>query len=207
MKRGILFFFNMGNITLAARIAIIPLAWTLTRFLPPAFFVSLTLLIISLIIAIIPAPSDKSMIRAIANFREEVKRQMSYECEIRDPEKFIILHGFRKAGNMKLRRRVRSEMVYPFPTSFLFAERGNKKFLMIAKKSLLKSEPIDYEMICLHEPGEAGAFRMTVQIDPQVEEMVELTLYTKHAPYGITILAENDYHYRDFVNAIQCVVE
>ena len=76
MKRGILFFFNMGNITLAARIAIIPLAWTLTRFLPPAFFVSLTLLIISLIIAIIPAPSDKSMIRAIANFREEVKRQM-----------------------------------------------------------------------------------------------------------------------------------
>ena len=131
MKRGILFFFNMGNITLAARIAIIPLAWTLTRFLPPAFFVSLTLLIISLIIAIIPAPSDKSMIRAIANFREEVKRQMSYECEIRDPEKFIILHGFRKAGNMKLRRRVRSEMVYPFPTSFLFAERGNKKFLLL----------------------------------------------------------------------------
>ena len=37
MKLGILFFFNMGNITLAARIAIIPLAWTLTRFLPPAF--------------------------------------------------------------------------------------------------------------------------------------------------------------------------
>jgi hypothetical protein len=206
MKRGILFFFNMGNITLAARIAIIPLAWTLTRFLPPAFFVSLTLLIISLIIAMIPAPSDKSMLRVIANFREEVKRNMSYECEIRDPEKFIILHGFRKAGNMRLRRQVKREVVYPFPTSFLFAERGNKKFLMIAKKSLLKSEPIDYEMSCLHEAVEAEAFRMTVQIDPQVEEVVELTLYTKHAPYGITIVAENDYHFRDFVNAIQSVV-
>ena len=206
MKLGILFFFNMGNITLAARIAIIPLAWTLTRFLPPAFFVSLTLLIISLIIAMIPAPSDKSMLRVIANFREEVKRNMSYECEIRNPEKFIILHGFRKSGNMRLRRQVKREVVYPFPTSFLFAERGNKKFLMIAKKSLLKSEPIDYEMICLHEAAEAEAFRMTVQIDPQVEEVVELTHYTKHAPYGITIVAENNYHFRDFVNAIQSVV-
>ena len=167
---------------------------------------SLTLLIISLIIAMIPAPSDKSMLHVIANFREEVKRNMSYECEIRNPEKFIILHGFRKAGNMRLRRQVKREVVYPFPTSFLFAERGNKKFLMIAKKSLLKSEPIDYEMICLHEAVEAEAFRMTVQIDPQVEEVVELTLYTKHAPYGITIVAENNYHFRDFVNAIQSVV-
>ena len=107
---------------------------------------------------------------------------------------------------MRLRRQVKSKAIYPFPTSFLFAERGNKKFLMIAKKSLLKSEPIDSEMICLHEPGEAGVFRITVQIDPQVEDVVELTLYTKHAPYGITIFAENNYHFRDFVNAIQSVV-
>ena len=207
MKRGILFFYNMGNITLGARIAIIPLAWMLARSVPSTFFGILALLINSLFMAMIPAPSDKSMMRVVANFREEVKRQMSDESEIRDTEKFIILHGYRKAGNMRLRRRVGRDMVYPFPTSFLFAERGNKKFLMIAKKSLLKPSPVDYEMIRLHEPEEAESFSVTVQTDPQDEEVVELTLYTKHAPYGITIFAKNDYHYRDFVKAIQSAVK
>ena len=207
MKRGILFFYNMGNITLGARIAIIPLAWMLARSVPSTFFGILALLINSLFMAMIPAPSDKSMMRVVANFREEVKRQMSDESEIRDTEKFIILHGYRKAGNMRLRRRVGRDMVYPFPTSFLFAERGNKKILMIAKKSLLKPSPVDYEMIRLHESEEAESFSVTVQTDPQDEEVVELTLYTKHAPYGITIFAKNDYHYRDFVKAIQSAVK
>jgi hypothetical protein len=205
MKRGILFFYNMGKITTVARISIIPLAWTLTRFVPPAFWVSLTLLVISLIVATIPAPSDQAMMRVIATFREEVKRQMSDESGIRNTEQFVILHGYRKGKGVKLRRRVRCDVIYPYPTGFLFAERGNQKFLMIAKKSLLKSAPIDYEMIRLHEPEEARALRVTVEVDPRAEETVELTLYTKHAPYGITVFAKNDYHYRDFVKAVQSV--
>ena len=203
MKRGILFFYNMGKITTVARIAIIPLAWTLTRFAPPAFWVSLVFFALSLITAMIPAPSDKSMMRVIEKYREESKRQMSDESEIRDAEKFIILHGYRKEGNMRLCRHVGRDVVYPFLTSFFYAERGNKKFLMIAKKSLLNAAPVDYEMIRLHEPEEAEAVRVTVQVDPQSEDVVELTLYTKHAPHGITIFAKNDYHYRDFVNAVQ----
>ncbi len=207
MKRGILFFYNMGKITTAARMAIIPLAWTLTRFVPPAFWVSLTLLVISLIVAMIPAPSDQAMMRVIAKFREEIKRQMSDESEIRNTEQFVILHGYRKVRGMKLRRRVGRDVVYPYPTGLLFAKRGNKKFLMIAKQSLLKAVPIDYEMIRLHEPEEERAFRVTLQVDPGDEEVVELTLYTKRAPHGITVLAKNDYHYRDFLNAIQGAVK
>lgn len=207
MKRGFLFFYNMGNITLAARIAIIPLAWTLTRFVPPAFFVSLALLIISLILAMVPSPSDKSMMRAVSNFHEEVKQQMIEESGIRNPERFIILHGYLKAGNMKLRRRVGRDVVYPFPTGFLFGEHGKEKFLLVAKKSLLNASPVDYETIRLHEPEELEAFRVTAQTDPQNEEVVELTLYTKHALHGITIFAKNDYHYRDFMNAIQRAIK
>ena len=108
---------------------------------------------------------------------------------------------------MMLRRRVGRDVVYPFPTSFFYGERGNKRFLMIAKKSLLKAGPADYEMIQLHEPQEADALRVTVQVDPQSESVVELTLYTKHAPYGITVFAKNDYHYRDFVKAVQDIAK
>ena len=207
MKRGVLFFYNMGKITMAARIAIIPLAWTLTRFAPPAFFVSLWLLVLSLIVAMIPAPSDKTMMRAIEKYREEATRQMSVESNICNTECFVVLHGYRKASNMRLCRRVGRDMVYPFPASFFYAERGNKRFLMIAKKSLLNASPVDYEMICLHEPCEAEAFRVTGRVDPQSEDVVELTLYTKHAPHGITVFAKNDYRYRDFMNALQCVAK
>lgn len=203
MKRGILFFYNMGKITTAARIAIIPLAWTLTKFVPPAFFVSLCLFVLSLLVAMIPAPSDKAMMRVIEKYHEDAKRQMSEESKIRDTERFIVLHGYRKGGTMKLRRRVGRVVVYPFPTSFFYGERGNKRFLMIAKKSLLNAEPADYEMIQLHEPEEIEALRATVQVDPQSEDVVELTLYTRHAPYGITVFAKNDYHYRDFLKAVQ----
>ena len=203
MKRGILFFYNMGTITTIARIAILPLGWTLTRFAPPAFFFSLFLLGISLLVAMIPAPSDKAMMRVIERYRDEAKRQMSEESMIRDAERFIVLHGYRKGGALRLHRRVGRDVVYPFPTSFFYGERGNKRFLMIAKKSLLKAEPADYEMIHLHEPEEAEALRVTVQVDPRSEDVVELTLYTKHAPHGITIFARNDYHYRDFVKAMQ----
>ena len=203
MKRGILFFYNMGKITTAARIAIIPLGWTLTRFVPPAFFVSLCLFVLSFLVAMIPAPSDKTMMRELEKYREEAERQMSLESKICDTKRFIVLHGYRKGGTMRLRRQVGRDVVYPFPTSFFYAERGNKRFLMIAKKSLLKATPVDYEMIQLHEQEEAKAVRVTVQVDPQSEEEVDLTLYTKHAPYGITVFAKNDYHYRDFVNAVQ----
>ena len=207
MKRGILFFYNMGMITTVARIAILPLGWTLTRFAPPVFFVSLFLFVLSLIVAMIPAPSDKAMMRVLESFREEAKRQMSEESMIRDAERFIVLHGYRKGGTMMLRRRVGRDVIYPFPTSFFYGERGNKRFLMIAKKSLLKAGPADYEMIQLHEPQEADALRVTVQVDPQSESVVELTLYTKHAPYGITVFAKNDYHYRDFVKAVQDIAK
>lgn len=203
MKRGILFFYNMGNITTAARIAILPLAWTLTRFVPPAFWVSLYLLVLSLILAMIPAPSDKAMMRVIEKYREDAVRRMSEESLIRDAERFIVLHGYRECGKMRLHRRVGRDVVYPVLTSFFYGERGNKRFLMIAKKSLLNAAPVDYEMIRLHEPEEAEGLRVTVEVDPQIEEVVVLTLYTAHAPYGITVFAKNDYHYRELVNAIQ----
>ena len=203
MKHGILFFYNMGKITTAARIAILPLALTLTKFVPPAFYVSLFLFVLSFLVAMIPAPSDKAMMRAIEKYREDAERQMSAETKICNTERFIVLHGYRNEGTMRLCRHVGRDVVYPFPTSFFYAERGNKKFLMIAKKSLLNATPVDYEMIQLHESEEAEAVRVTAQVDPQSEEVVELTLYTKHAPHGITIFAKNDYHYRDFANAVQ----
>ena len=117
MKRGILFFYNMGNITLIARIALVPLIWMLTRTRPPAFFGFLALFIISLLVAMIPSPSDKSMMRAIEEFHEEAENQMRDESEIRDTKKFIVVHGYRKSGAMRLRRRVGREVVYPFPTA------------------------------------------------------------------------------------------
>ena len=207
MKRGILFFYNMGKITTAARIAIIPLAWTLTKFLPPAFYVSLGLLVLSFFMALIPAPSDKAMMCELEKYRQEAKQQMSEASKICNAERLVVLHGYRKCGSMRLRRHVGREVVYPFPTSFFYGERGNKRFLMIAQKSLLKASSVDYELIQLHEPEEAKEVRVTMEVDPQSEEVVELTLYTKHAPYGITIFVKNDYHYRDFVKAVQDVAK
>ena len=203
MKHGKLFFYNMGKITTAARIAILPLAWTLTKFVPPAYYVSWALLITSIIIAFIHAPSDKAMVRVLENHRKEVKRKMKELCEIKDDEYYVVLDGYRKNGNMKLRRHVGKEVIYPHPTTFIFAEKGNKRYLLIVKKSLLTPTPADYELIRLTDPSVTDAIRVTSNVEADNEKVVELTLYTDRAPEGITIFAKNDYHYRDFVKAMQ----
>ena len=192
----------MGKITTAARIAILPLAWTLTKFVPPAYYVSMGLLIASIIIAFIHAPSDKAMVRVLEKHRKEVKQKMKELCEIKDDEYYVILDGYRKEGRMKLCRHVGTEVIYPHPTTFIFAEKGNKRYLLIVKKSLLAPTPADYELIRLTDPSVIESIRVTSNVEAENEKVVELTLYTDRAPEGITLFAKNDYHYRDFMKAI-----
>jgi len=205
MKRGILFFYNMGTFTTIGRIALLPLIWMLTKFIPPAYYVCLVLFVISLILTVIPAPADRTMLQVIEKHREETNRQMREISGIRNEEKFVILHAYRKKGAMKLRRRVGRDVIYPHLASFVFAEHGDKKFLMIAKKSLLKATPTEYELIKLHDASELESFRVEWDPDAKSEAVAQLTLYTKNAPEGITVFAKNDYHYRDFVKAMQSV--
>ena len=207
MKRGILFFYYMGIISTVGRILLIPLIWMLTKFVPPAYYVCLVLFILSLLVAMVPAPSDKSMMHAIKKYRDEAKREMKEKTGICNEESFLLLNGYRKKGNMKLRRCVDREVIYPYPTSFVFAVHKDKKYLLIAKKSLLNAKSPEYELIKLHEESEAKAFRIEVPQEFAHEAVGELTVYTKNAPEGITVFAKNDYHYRDFLKAVQNAVK
>lgn len=206
MKRGILFFYHMGIISTVGRILLLPLIWMLTKFVPPAYYVCLVLFIFSLLVAMVPAPSDKSMMNAIRKYRDEAKREMKEKTGICNEEQFLLLNGYRKKGSMKLRRHVDREVIYPYPTSFVFAEHKDKKYLLIAKKSLLKATPTEYELIKLHDESEAEAFRIEAPKEFAHEAVGELTVYTKNAPEGIAVFAKNDYHYRDFLKAVQSVV-
>lgn len=205
MKHGKLFFYNMGKITTAARIAI-PLSFLmLLRVVPmsPAFWFFIFLMGTSFLVALIHAPSDKAMMQVLERHRAEMKVKMKELCQIKDDQYYVVLDGYRKEGSMKLCRRIGTEVVYPYPTTFIIAQKDAKRRLVIVRKSLLSPTPAEYELIDLSGPIEAEGVRVSSCVDAENDKVAEITLFTRRYPNGITVFAKNDYHYRDFVKAIQ----
>lgn len=205
MKHGKLFFYNMGNITTIARIGI-PVSVLIalrTRPMSPAFWFFIGLAVVSLFVALIHAPSDKAMMRVLEQHRTEIKIKMKELCQIKDDQYYVVLDGYRKEGSMKLSRRIGKEMVYPYPTTFIIAQKDAKRRLVIVRKSLLTPTPAEYEMIDLSDPSNAARVRVSSCVEDENDKVAEITLCTDRYPDGITVFAKNDYHYRDFIKAMQ----
>ena len=205
MKNGILFFFHMGRIATVARLAVIPCGMLILQAVPGSigFWTYVTITVIALLLALVHTPSDRAMLGTLEHFRQEAHVEMKRLCQIRDDEHYTVLEGYRKTGNMRLRRQVGTEMIYPSPITLVYAEKERKRCLVIAQKSLFTSDPPTYELFSLTSASELKMLRIEAPADQKEEKVVELTLYTKAYPNGITLFAKNDYHYREFVAGIQ----
>ena len=104
---------------------------------------------------------------------------------------------------MILRRQIGTEVIYPHPTTFIYAQKESKCCLIIFEKSLLNSSNISYEIINLNDSNSVGTIHVDSCMDDKSPKVVELMLFTEQSPNRITLYAKNDYHYRDFVGAIE----
>lgn len=196
----------MGKITTMARIAIPVCAlmlWRVVVPLSPAFWFFIVLLAAAMVVALIHAPSDKAMMQILELHRKDVAQKMKELCEIKDDQYYVVLDGYRKDGKMKLCRRVGTEVIYPYPTTFVFAQKGEKRRLLIVQKTLLAPATAEYEFWDLSDPQLARGVSVSSCVDPENDKVAEITLFTDRYPKGITVFAKNDYHHRDFVKAVQ----
>ena len=205
MKNGILFFFHMGRITTVARLAVIPCSMLILQAVPGSigFWTYVILTGIMLLLALVHTPSDRAMLGVVERFRQEVHHEMKRLCQIRDDEYYTVLEGYRKTGDMRLRRHVGTDVIYPAPITLVYAEKEQKRCLVIAQKNLLSPDPPTYELVSLTSTSELKALRVDAPADQEEEKVVELTLYTKKHPDGITVFARNDYHYREFLAGVR----
>lgn len=199
MKHGILFFLNMGKITTAARILLIPsflFIWR-TRPLSFAFYFLIVLCAVSFVLSFVPAPSDKRAQANIEKFNSEVILKMQEVCYIKNKDDIMLLKGYEKIGTMKMSRRLGKEVVYPHPVVLAFGMRKETPVLMIARRNLLKASATAYVFL---ELGDETKIAMGVENDGSIAKM---TIHTDVLAAPLCLYTESTYHLKDFQNNLQ----
>lgn len=204
MKNGLLFFFHMGQITTVARLALIPCVMLIPQAVPGSFgfWTYVTLTMIAFLLSVIHAPSDRTMLSILRVFRQDVYSEMKRLCQIRDDEYYVVLEGYQKTGSMRLQRCMENEVIYPYPITLVYAAKENKRFLVIAQKNLLSSDPPTYELIDLTSASQLANLHIEGAIFSD-DKVAEVKLYTKGHADGIILYAKNNYHYREFLAGIE----
>lgn len=203
MKHGILFFFHMGRITTIARLIVVPSFLLIWRVVPrsPAFWFLTLLSSAALLTAFIHAPSDKTMQNTLDRFFEDLKETLHNTYGFRSEENIVYLKGYQKKGHMILRRQLGSDIIYPYPTVFIYAERVHKRIILIVQKNLMKATPIKYTCIDLDKEKD-----LQIQSSSEgIDKIIEITIKCQQIPSSVTIYAKNDYHYRNFLTALSMV--
>ena len=198
MKNGILFFYNMGNLTMIARVTLIPWVFMAFRTNHESMFfpIYIALAVVSFLLCFVHAPSDKAMRYTVKRFHEDINEKLGEDYGFRRKENIVYLSGYRKRGKMRLCRRLDHDVVYPYPTVFIYAERSDKRAVIVAQKSLLKPVPAEYVYIDLDK---TERFQVTSLVEVDNDKIAMITVTCGELPEPVTIYAKNDYHYRDFL--------
>lgn len=201
MKNGFLFFLNMGRITTIARISIVPLFLCVINipFHSILYTLSCILFVLSILLSIIPAPSDKVVDKIIAGFQSDLQQRLLHCCRVKNGD-VVILRGYEKSGKMILRRQLGKNVVYPHLAAIGFCTTKNKTVLVIARKSLLSNELAKYQEI---ECNSNTRFCIETNVINNDETVIELKFSVEGTKDQIIMFAKSDYHYRDLLSAIQ----
>ena len=202
MKFGTLFFFHMGRITMGARIALLPLIY-LTFFqvrpLGVAFFTCLVLLVISAILSLIPAPSDRTARRTLNTFLEEHRQSMLDRCGFVNDGSLLLVYGYEETRDMWMNRSLEREVIYPHSVALGFVSHLGKGRLLIGKKSLLKPLPAEY---LFWQDESLSEVTLSVTVDPENETVAKLCLSHPSIEAPLVFYTKNDFRVRDLADAL-----
>ena len=205
MKNGILYFFNMGNIKRIARCLILPLfaCVLLISFYSIFFPLSCFFFVLSIILSVIHAPSDDAINKIIDEFESDLHQRLLNSCRAKSGD-VKILRGYEKVGKMILRRGRGKNVVYPHLAAIGIIQTSDKCVLMIARRTLLSDSFMECQEIECHENTR---FAVKTQVLHEEDNVIELTFSVEETEAQLEMIAKGDYHYRDFLIAIQPFIE
>ena len=188
---------------MGARIALLPLIY-LTFFqvrpLGIAFFTCLVLLVVSVLLSLIPAPSDRTAKRTLNTFYEEHKQLMMDRCGFVNDQNLLMVYGYEENKDLWMNRTLGREVIYPHPVAIGFASHLGKGRLMIGKKTLLKPLPAEY---CFLRDEMLSQLSFRLSIDRENESVAKLTFDHPALSAPLTVYAKNDFRVRDLAEALE----
>ena len=204
MKNGIFFFFNMGHITKIARIAFLALAAILlfkTRFLSAFYPVYSKMFVASIILSVIPAPSDKRFASFLERFYQHVVQKTMDTCDLKRDNLVVMVKAFVNGGKYQLGRCYRNRMIYTTAAGLACVEKSGKRFLVIGTKTLIWSKPEQYTVIDLNL--EKVCITTRIEADEDAGDHAVIHIEAPSLQKGIDLICFVDYRYRDFMEAMK----
>ena len=198
MKNGYFFFLNFGNITMVARLVLILSIVGMIYFSPGdfMFWACMAICALSIVFSIIPAPKDRHVMYAMRFFYEDFEKVLNTRFDVMNMEKLALVKGYKKNGRMLMKRYIDKKAVYPYPVVFASNRVHNDSFVYIGEMTLLsKKEPI-YTKCNTKDEG----FSISWETDPDNERVAYVTVTCEKYPEGITMIAENDFHFRALID-------
>ena len=201
MKNGYMFFLNLGTVTYMARILLIGAVFAF--FSVEGFYQKLIVsacLFVLFVISVIKAPSDKDVVRAIEFFRTRFKEKIGDTGHTFSMNGVRVLEAYRVKGKMRMRRTVGYDIIYPNLISVALAHEDKGKLMLYVDE------------LCLLRRGGAAfhrcvvdnkTLRISTRLDDVDKDVVWITLGCPLFEKDIEIIAKNDFHYREFVEAAE----
>ncbi len=201
MRNGILFFMNMDKVRTIARWALLPVFFIIfnLRFGSPLFFVCIGVFVLSAFLCFLPTPTEKDLQRVLKDFQTNLKEQTLLAAVAKNEDLMVIMNGYQMRGKMFFKKQVGKDVIYPHLASLSLYRKDNTCTLVLGTKSLFSVAPAVYTKLQL-TPS-----LLTVATDEAIEHegVVTLTLSAPELSEKLTLFVKNDYHYRDFMNAVK----
>lgn len=199
MKKGFMFFLNLHNYIKIARICLIPAALFLF-FARGVLLMTVALILIGilLLISLIRAPSDEDVLKRIKQFHEEFRKRVSADTESKRYTNAKILTGYRQAGGTLLKRQVDGEYIYSFILDVGIAHKGSDFAFYVGELNLLRENECQQNLYSITPEN----FQYTHEPIPG-EDAARLEFALTDANIHISILVENDYHLREFLEIVK----
>ena len=203
MRNGILFFFNMGKITMIARVAIIPIIFMIMRSLGQVFwfFFYCALLVLAMILGLIPAPSDRSVMLLLDRHKQDFDKMIQNKCNSSNSESAMKLDGYRVKGRMILKRHKGTKMIYPHPAFFAIAKGADKQYWFFASSFSLTNKKPPKILCC---PLKSNEYEISAELDGEdFSKTAYLTLKCEMFPNGESFVVDRNYRLRDFIAQVK----
>ena len=160
------------------------------------FWACIAICAAAIVVCMIPAPKDKHVMYAMQFFLEDFDKILNVRFGVVNMEKVVYIKGFKRSGKMMLKRYVDNKAVYPYPTMFAANRVHEDSFVYIGELSLMTAKEPRYTKCNTKDEG----FEVSGEIDADNERIAYVTVKCKEYSEGITLVTENDFHYRSFLD-------
>lgn len=162
------------------------------------FFFYCALLALAMILGLIPAPSDRSIMLLIDRHKQDFDMLIRNKCNSSNSDNAMKLEGYRVKGKMILKRHKGTKMIYPHPAFFAIARGADRQYWFFAMTFSLTNKKPPQILCC---PLKSNEYELSADFgNDEFARTAYLTLKCKFYPEGESFVVDRNYRLRDFLS-------